>query len=190
MHSLWQISVKRTFKTCFWVQNHLLNFCSSPVNSQRLLQSQKQVWNVFIKDFWYTNTFFSLYSSILYLEKNIPFHCIKLYKILLKKGSKSGTFYDLFIIYCIPISFNNLIKAFFSDKQYPVTIQTRTTWIVDNTFHKTNTVIYYYALFLVYMRLRGSSGGNSSWQSRFRISISKTSRNNVPQLSFCVRYFY
>ena len=38
---LYQKSLKRTFQTGFWVQNHLLNLCSSVVNSQRLLCSQK-----------------------------------------------------------------------------------------------------------------------------------------------------
>ena len=38
---MYQKSLKRTFKTGFSVQNHLLNLCSSAVNSQRLLCSQK-----------------------------------------------------------------------------------------------------------------------------------------------------
>ena len=32
---------KRIFKTGFWVKNHLLNLCSSAVNSQRLLRNKK-----------------------------------------------------------------------------------------------------------------------------------------------------
>ena len=47
-HQIWvgfifvyQKSLKWTFKTSFWVQNHLLNLCSSAVNSQRLMYSQK-----------------------------------------------------------------------------------------------------------------------------------------------------
>ena len=32
---------KRTFKTGFWVKYHLLNLCSSAVDSQRLFCSQK-----------------------------------------------------------------------------------------------------------------------------------------------------
>ena len=42
----------QTFKTGFWVQNHLLNLCTSAVNSQMLLCSQKAG----VKAFWYTNT--------------------------------------------------------------------------------------------------------------------------------------
>ena len=37
----YQKSLNGTFRTGFWVQNHLLNLCSSAVNSQRLLCSQK-----------------------------------------------------------------------------------------------------------------------------------------------------
>ena len=38
---VYQKSLKRTFKTVFWVQKHLSNLCSSAVDSQRLLCSQK-----------------------------------------------------------------------------------------------------------------------------------------------------
>ena len=38
---LYQKSLKQTFKTGFWEQNHLLNLCSSAVNSQRILCGQK-----------------------------------------------------------------------------------------------------------------------------------------------------
>ena len=55
--------LKRTFKTGFWVQNYQCNLCSSGVNSQRLLCSQKLVWNVRIKVFWYTKYFFILLRS-------------------------------------------------------------------------------------------------------------------------------
>ena len=58
------------FKTRFWVQNHLLNLCSSAVNSQMLLGYcvvKKLVWNVRIKDFWYTtvviNSFLQSYKD-------------------------------------------------------------------------------------------------------------------------------
>ena len=44
------------FKTGFLVENHLLNLCSSAVNSQRLLCSQKAGVNVRINAFWYTKT--------------------------------------------------------------------------------------------------------------------------------------
>ena len=40
------------------IQNYLLNLWSSAVNSQGLLCGQKQVWNVGIKAFWYTNYVF------------------------------------------------------------------------------------------------------------------------------------
>ena len=40
---LYKKSLKQTFKTGFWVQNHLLNLCSSALNSQRSLCSQKAV---------------------------------------------------------------------------------------------------------------------------------------------------
>ena len=51
---VYQKSSKQTFKTGFWVQNHLLNLCSSAVNSQRLLCNKKLVWNVRIKAFLYS----------------------------------------------------------------------------------------------------------------------------------------
>ena len=35
---------------------------------------------------------------------------------------------------CMPISFNNPIKASFSNKKYPDTIQTRTSQIVNSIF--------------------------------------------------------
>ena len=38
---LYTKSSKQTFKTCFGVQNHHLNVCSSGVNSQSILCSQK-----------------------------------------------------------------------------------------------------------------------------------------------------
>ena len=38
----------------FLVQNHLLNLCSSAVDSQILLRGQKAGVNVRIKAFWYT----------------------------------------------------------------------------------------------------------------------------------------
>ena len=44
--------LKWTFKTGFWVQNHLNNLCSCVLNSLRLFCSKKLVC---IKAFWYTN---------------------------------------------------------------------------------------------------------------------------------------
>ena len=73
--------MKRTFKTGFWVQSHLLNLCSSVVNSQRLLCSQKVVWNFHIK-------------ALLYTKKNIlyPF--------------KTCFLYDKFLVAFMKIIFN------------------------------------------------------------------------------------
>ena len=53
---VYQKSLKRTFKTSFWVQNHLLNLWSSAMNSQRLLCSKKGCLKMFVlKLFFYTN---------------------------------------------------------------------------------------------------------------------------------------
>ena len=38
---LYTRNFKRTFKISFWLHNHHLNFCSSAMNSQKLLSSQK-----------------------------------------------------------------------------------------------------------------------------------------------------
>ena len=59
---VYQKSLKRTFKTGFWVQNHLLNLCSRAVNSQRLLCSQRA--GVRIKAFWYTNSVSFFYCTV------------------------------------------------------------------------------------------------------------------------------
>ena len=48
-----QKPLKWTFKTWFWVQNHLLNLCSCVVNSQRLFVVKKLLLNIRIKAFWY-----------------------------------------------------------------------------------------------------------------------------------------
>ena len=45
---VYQKSLKRTFKTGFWVQNHLMNLCSSAVDSQWLLCSQKSWCEMFV----------------------------------------------------------------------------------------------------------------------------------------------
>ena len=46
--------LKRTYKAGFWVQNHLLNMCSSAVGSQRFLGNQKAGANCsYYKAFWY-----------------------------------------------------------------------------------------------------------------------------------------
>ena len=49
---VYQKSLKWTFKTGFWVLNHLNNLCSCVLNSLRLFCSKKLVC---IKAFWYTN---------------------------------------------------------------------------------------------------------------------------------------
>ena len=46
---VYQKSLKRPFKTSFWVQNYLLNLCYRAVNSQRLLCSQKFVVKYLLK---------------------------------------------------------------------------------------------------------------------------------------------
>ena len=45
---VFQKFLKRTFKTGFWVQNHLLKLYSSAKNTRRLLCSQKVFWEVFV----------------------------------------------------------------------------------------------------------------------------------------------
>ena len=41
----------------------------------------------------------------------------------------------------LPTTFNKLIKAFFSNKKYIVSIQTRTSQILNNTFFIENIVL-------------------------------------------------
>ena len=72
-HQIWvgfifvyQKSLKRTFKTVFWVQNYLLNFCYSVVTSQSFLVVKNLVLYVRIKAFWYTR-------DIIYQMKNMKY---------------------------------------------------------------------------------------------------------------------
>ena len=65
-------SLKRTFQTGFWVNNHLLHLSCSDMISQRLFVVEKQVLNVRIKAFWYTKVFFNCFKQYLWWYKN---HC-------------------------------------------------------------------------------------------------------------------
>ena len=65
----YQKSLKRTFEPGFWVQNHPLNMYSRAVNSQRLLCSQKLVWNVRIKALCYTKSISSFIEDIEFQPK-------------------------------------------------------------------------------------------------------------------------
>ena len=61
----YQKSIKPTFKTGFWVQNHLLNLCSRVVNLQKLFCSQKTgvkcfVLNLSGKQIFFSEKFFNL----------------------------------------------------------------------------------------------------------------------------------
>ena len=55
IYFVFQKSLKRMFKTGFLEQNHLLNLCSSAMNSKGYCVVKKLLWNVRIKAFWYTN---------------------------------------------------------------------------------------------------------------------------------------
>ena len=48
-------ALELTFKTSFWVQNHLLNFCCRLWIHKVYFVVKKLVWNDRIKAFWYTN---------------------------------------------------------------------------------------------------------------------------------------
>ena len=81
------------FKTGFLVQNHPLSLCSSAVNSQSLLCSQKAGVNVRIKALWYTNGIISqnsiqliicfLVTPIIFLLTVVEFDEIQNIKLLL-----------------------------------------------------------------------------------------------------------
>ena len=73
IYFVYQKSLKRTFKTSFWVQIHLLNLCSSAVNPKGYYVVKKLVWNVRIKAFWYTKDI-ALYNHLKSLHTNI--NCI------------------------------------------------------------------------------------------------------------------
>ena len=45
---VYQKSLKWVLKTCFWVQNHLLNLCSNALNSKGYCLIKKLVWKVCI----------------------------------------------------------------------------------------------------------------------------------------------
>ena len=47
----------QTFKISFWVQNRLLNLCSSAVDTGYCVV-KKLVWNIRIKAFWFINILF------------------------------------------------------------------------------------------------------------------------------------
>ena len=50
---VYQKSLYQTFHISFWAENHLLNLCSSAVNSQKLLCSQKAGMKWLYLSFWY-----------------------------------------------------------------------------------------------------------------------------------------
>ena len=77
----YQKSLKQTFKTGFWVQNHLLNSCST-VNSQRLLCSQKL--SGIQKDLLNTNQIRNLYTNHDWSCKDLKFKYIILYNTLFR----------------------------------------------------------------------------------------------------------
>ena len=90
VHKMCKKTFKQTFKTGFWVQNHLLNLCSSSVNSQRLLCSQKaRVKCTSIKAFWYTKYLnYSIYviqqKSLKILQNNNLKVCQKIRNPILR----------------------------------------------------------------------------------------------------------
>ena len=69
-------SLKRTFKTSFWIQNHLLNLWSSFLNLRRLLCSQKNWCKMFVLKFSCIHTkHYSICkkNELYFLEK---VHCV------------------------------------------------------------------------------------------------------------------
>ena len=113
-----QKSLKRTFKTWFWVQNHLLysiwvlvlwiyiGYCGV----------KKLVWNVCIKALWYTYLFIYLLLTYLsvYLSTRFYWGCnfVNLKEIL---HPNSITFFQVqihnnYYFFCIPESFNSKIS--------------------------------------------------------------------------------
>ena len=69
-----QKSIKRTFKSSFWVQNHLLYLCFCVVIlwiHKSYCVIKKLVWNVRIKAFWYTIYYYYYCWNILNANVNI-----------------------------------------------------------------------------------------------------------------------
>ena len=102
---VYQKSLKRLFKTSFWVQNNLLNLCSRAVNSQRLFGIIKKLgWNVRIKSFCKLNILYLSWSfcfltklsrfqisesNRLMLVQLLLFLLVKIYEILNKNNNKN-----------------------------------------------------------------------------------------------------
>ena len=134
---VYQKSLKRTFKTSFWVQNHLLSLCNSAVDSQRLLCSEKLVWNVRIKAFWYRKLYKCLNKqaetkqnlcwkknaivkihSFIYLQnlnKNIEYHVYFGISVQCHKRSL-----DMLIFYLVKCAFP--LDSFFSNYEMDILI--------------------------------------------------------------------
>ena len=70
-------------------------------------------------------------SNKLIFISNILIKVIKLYLIMIEKKKITQILQKIF---CIPITFNNPLKVCFSNKKYPITIQTRPTQIVKVYF--------------------------------------------------------
>ena len=114
---VYHMSLKRTFKNGFWVQNHLWNLCSSASNSRWFLCSKNLVWNVRIKAFWYRKKycFIEFISPIVsmgiliilrdFIERQIT-HIITKCTVVVSRGKLKMTQFPL--IYHFSISLDKI----------------------------------------------------------------------------------